>query len=321
MAEKEGALTIGEVAELLGVSSSAASGVLTYMEALDIVRRVRRGKTFYFLKGAFDERQIEEMLPVKRPKPKVHAPRRTKRESEPAPEQENPWESYIAYIRESADKFDGPSALGILGLTTKEQVEQPAPTPEPLEPAKEAGTASERLEKHGTVERLPKDMRPLTVSETRYLKDRHLKGMPGYEVLQRFNAFFAKTSNLERGYYGNIFYVSIGTNPWDKAYRVELESPIYRGIALPNLETRTWDGWKGFLEGIKKREPRYTKDQYDGIIDAFLKSGCELVEITVEGRTSTYLERILKRRIEERGLEDDVEASRVNEWVYLEKVK
>jgi hypothetical protein len=320
MAEKEVALTIGEVAEFLGVSSSAASGVLTYMEALDIVRRVRRGKTFYFLKGAFDERQIEEMLPVKRPKPKVRALRRTKRERESAPEPENPWESYIAYIRESVDKFDGPSALGILGLTTKEQVEQPAPTPEPLEPAKEAGTANERLEKHGTVERLPKDMRLLTGGETRYLKDRHLKGMPGYEVLQRFNAFFAKTSKLERGYYGNLFYVSIGTNPWDRTYKVELDSPIHLGLALPNLEARKWEGWKGFLESMEKREPRYTMDQYDGIIDAFLESGCELVEIAVEGRKPSYLERILKKRIEEKGLEDDIEASRVNEWVYLEKV-
>ena len=61
MAEKA-VLTSRDAAELPGVSSGSASDVLAYMEAMEVVQRVKRGRYFYFLKGAYDEERLSEML-------------------------------------------------------------------------------------------------------------------------------------------------------------------------------------------------------------------------------------------------------------------
>ena len=70
---------------------------------------------------------------------------------------------------------------------------------------------------------LPKDVRPLTVRETKYLKGRHLRGLDGYDGIARFMAFFSEASALEGREYGNVFYASTGTNPWQKVYKVTIE--------------------------------------------------------------------------------------------------
>ena len=41
---------------------------------------------------------------------------------------------------------------------------------------------------------LPKDVRPLTVRETKYLKGRHLRGLDGYDGIARFMTFFSEAS-------------------------------------------------------------------------------------------------------------------------------
>ena len=76
------------------------------------------------------------------------------------------------------------------------------------------------LETFGTVGDIPKDFRLLTLGQTRHLKEHHLKNLDGYEEIERFKVFFADASALERREYGNTFYVSIGTNPWNKVQRV-----------------------------------------------------------------------------------------------------
>ena len=67
------ALFILECAEFLGVSSSAAVGVLYFMEETGIVQRVKRGINFYFRKDTYDEERIETML--------LEAVKRNKREN------------------------------------------------------------------------------------------------------------------------------------------------------------------------------------------------------------------------------------------------
>jgi hypothetical protein len=57
-------------------------------------------------------------------------------------------------------------------------------------------------------------VRPLTVGQTRYLKGRHLRILDGYRGIARFSTFFAEAPALERGEYGNVFYASMGTDPW-----------------------------------------------------------------------------------------------------------
>ena len=91
------------------------------------------------------------------------------------------------------------------------------------ERAEEEISPSIRAELLGTVVGLPKDVRLLTVGETRHLKGRHLRGLDGYDGIARFTAFFSEASALERREYGNVFYTSTGTNPLQKVYKVTVE--------------------------------------------------------------------------------------------------
>ena len=68
----------------------------------------------------------------------------------------------------------------------------------------------------------------------------------------------------------------------------------------------------------KKREKKYHKGSiYDPMIDQFLESGHNLVEITVEDKKASYMVTQLSKRIEKREL--DVVASWAEDVVYLEK--
>ena len=67
------------------------------------------------------------------------------------------------------------------------------------------------------------NVRLLTVKQTRYLKSNHLKGLDGYDDIDRFTAFFVEASALERREYGNVFYASTGTNSWNKLHKVIVE--------------------------------------------------------------------------------------------------
>jgi len=68
----------------------------------------------------------------------------------------------------------------------------------------------------------------------------------------------------------------------------------------------------------EKRVKKYHKGSvYDPIIDQFLESGQELVEITVEDKRPSYVVTQLSRRIETREL--DIVASSGGDVVYLEK--
>jgi len=68
----------------------------------------------------------------------------------------------------------------------------------------------------------------------------------------------------------------------------------------------------------KKREGMFMKTSiYDPMIDQFIESGNDLVEITVEGRKAAYIRHQLQTRIEKRGL--DIIASSGGGFTYLEK--
>ncbi len=56
------AVTLGESAEVLGLSLSGALAVLDSMEAIGIVQRVRTRKSLYFLKDTYDDERIKAML-------------------------------------------------------------------------------------------------------------------------------------------------------------------------------------------------------------------------------------------------------------------
>ena len=68
----------------------------------------------------------------------------------------------------------------------------------------------------------------------------------------------------------------------------------------------------------KKREKKYHKGSiYDPIIDQFIESRHNLVEITVEDKKASYVVTQLSKRIETRKL--DIVASWAGDVVYLEK--
>lgn len=70
----------------------------------------------------------------------------------------------------------------------------------------------------------------------------------------------------------------------------------------------------------EKPSRNYRKgSKYDPIIDAFLESEHDLVEVEVEGKEANYLRTQLKKRIDARDLQDKIEVSVVSNVAYLEK--
>ena len=73
------------------------------------------------------------------------------------------------------------------------------------------------------------------------------------------------------------------------------------------------------MKQVTEKRPKSTqvRSKYDPMIDEFINSGQELVEITVEGKRPSYIVTQLKKRIDTRKL--DIEASRGGGFIYLEK--
>jgi hypothetical protein len=71
----------------------------------------------------------------------------------------------------------------------------------------------------------------------------------------------------------------------------------------------------------KKPSRKYRKgSKYDPILDAFLESDEDLVEVQVEDKDANYLRTQLKKRIDARDLGDQVDVSVANNRTYLEKI-
>ena len=73
------------------------------------------------------------------------------------------------------------------------------------------------------------------------------------------------------------------------------------------------------MKPVTKKRPKskHIKSIFDPLIDAFIKSGHQLVEIAVEDKKPGYMVTQLKQRIEKREL--DIEVSHGGGFVYLEK--
>ena len=321
LSESDRPRTAQEVAEFLGTADTTAHGLLQLMEVFGTVQKVvRRGKHYYFLKGTYSEEQISALLPTKKAKPK---PRRRSILRKPeSPSKENFLEKHISSLRAQASTFDGPSALAMLGLIKPEMIEEEIQTRArdvDLDVKKKFKTPIMN-EPFATVQYLPKDVRPLTLGQTKYLKEQ-LKNLEGYEEIKDLGTIFTKLSTTKYGRYGKVFYFSRGTNPWDYVHRVTIDPSISDLMVSPSIDVNRWSSWNDFQRGLKEPRIRYGKEQYDKILDQFLENDHKLVEITVENRKANYLNLMLNKRICERGLEEQVKASYVTDWVYLEKVE
>ncbi|KON30622.1 hypothetical protein AC482_03405 [miscellaneous Crenarchaeota group-15 archaeon DG-45] len=65
--------------------------------------------------------------------------------------------------------------------------------------------------------------RQLSRRDTLYLKEKHVRGLDRYHEIERFDYFFSEAQALQRGEYGDVFYVSMGPNPRKKVYKVTIE--------------------------------------------------------------------------------------------------
>ncbi len=82
-------------------------------------------------------------------------------------------------------------------------------------------------------------------------------------------------------------------------------------------------GLKYTLKPVEsKPRRRYRRgSKYDPIIDAFLESDKDIVEVEVKGKNPNYVRMQLNKRIEARGLRDKVKTSVINNVLYLERVR
>ena len=329
LSRRDRAASAKEVAEFLGVATSTAYGILQLMEVFGIVQKVKRGgRHYYLLKGVHDEEQISAMLPperVARIPHRKYAPRSMGHAKLPG--RESFLEEHLSDMRVRAISGEGPSALAIIGLTQQEMAgenilseELPREIEIDLEAEERKFETPIESEPFGTVKHLPKDVRRLTLGQTKYLKEQ-LKGLNGYEGTARFKTAFSKFSALENGRYGSTLYFSMGANPWDYVHKVAIDPSISDLMVLPTIDVNRWSSWRDFLMGLKETRIRDGKDQYDKMLDQFMESGHKLVEMTVEDRRASYVKYMLNKRIDERGLEEQIKASRVDEWIYLEKVE
>jgi len=330
MSESDKAVTAKDVAQFLEMSNSGASSVMQLMEVFKMVQKVKRGGTYYVLKDVYDDEQIEAMLPPKI----VHIPKRRRSSSRPSPPpaEDSFMDEYLSAVRSQPGSGDGLSALAMIGLSHREIAEEVTPTRElpeglgidnlddlDIDIEEKKFGAPIKKEAFATVKYLPKDVRLLNSGEARYLKEQ-LKALYGFEEIDGFRTVFAKFSALEYGRYGNELYFSMGTNQWDYVKKVTIDRSISDFIMLPSIERKRWSSWNQFLMGLKKTKENYGKEEYDKIIDQFMETGHDLVEMTVENRKANYVRNVLRKRISDRGLEKQVKASYVEEWVYLEKV-
>ncbi len=137
------------------------------------------------------------------------------------------------------------NAASSLGLTNFHVKESKAPESEFLryleenpEEKKENELISTNIEEFGSVIDLPKDVRLLSMGQTRYLKQQHLKGIEGYDKIENLSTIFVEASALKRGEYGNVFYATRGTNPWNKVHKVTVKRVELIMISKKELERK-----------------------------------------------------------------------------------
>jgi len=322
------AQTAKEIAEGLEMRTSAVYSTLQLMEVFGTVQKVKRRGHYYLLKGVYSDEQILAMLPPKKVKPEPRRRRSILRgpRSSKYPVRRSVLEEHLLVQRSQASSSGGLSALAMIGLPQQEMIEEQVLIEElPVYPKIELVFKKEKFETpiktelFGTVKYLPKDVRRLTRGQMKYLNEQ-LKWLDGYQSIRSFNTVFARSSALGKRKYGNILYFSFGTNSWDNIQKVTIDPSISDLIVLPIIELKRWSSWNHFLTGLKETRAKYGKEEYDKILDQFIENDHKLVEITVKNRNANYMSIILNKRIDERGLEERVKASRVKEWLYLEKV-
>jgi len=225
MRKRQEPLTAGEVAKILDVSHSTAYNVLLYMESIEVLQHVQKGRRkLYFLKDLND---VGTFISTKSPwEPGLHEKVKETLPPEPTMSERFGVEE-PGFTDYSESKSDMLPALAILGIVNDESLEPTTQRyderPTDLGKRKAETPLFIKVRRYGRVKALPKEARHLSWSDTVYLKDKYLKGLDGYRDVERFECFFSEMNALQRGEYGTVFYASMSTNPWEKAYMITVE--------------------------------------------------------------------------------------------------
>jgi len=316
------AYSVKDISEYLELKDSTTIGVLDIMGAFGIVEKRKNGVYYYYLKDTYSEEQIKAML-LDTPHGQMIKlkPIKTKRRARPIKtktKSKSFLENYLSDLEKRANSGNGLAALAILGLPQK-SVE-----PITMEPTREKEPELRRelvtLKAMGTVKDLPKNIRRLPKNETNYLK-KLLKHLGGYQIMNGLDTGYAKFSAIKAGRYGDEYYFSKGTNSWDNILNITVDPSLSNSFLLPTKENQRWSQWNKFQNGLLPKKPsRARNGLYDEIIEKFIESGHKLVEITVEDLGANYVRAVLRDKIKKRNLLDQIEVSRVDDWIYLEKV-
>lgn len=225
MRKRQEPITAGEVAKILDVSHSTAYNVLLYMESIEVLQHVQKGRRkLYFLK---ELNSAGTFISIQSPwQPDLHE--KVKETISPEPSMLETFEvEESGFSDYSESKSDMLPALAILEIVNEESSKPVTQRynyrPDGFGERKTETPLFIKVRRYGRVKALPKEARHLSWSDTVYLKDKYLKGLDGYSDVERFECFFSEMKALEKGEYGTIFYASMSTNPWEKAYMITVE--------------------------------------------------------------------------------------------------
>ena len=325
LSESGRAYTTQELGVALGLSKSHVYTTTQLMMGFNVLDRMKGGlgqiQYYYFLKDRYSVEEIADMVPQR--EVKVPRPRRIRRQFVPGKpgrprhktESELFMESYLGDIDKRAST-GGLRALALLGLPDIDSVRGTQETVklEKTEPVSDTGI---KMSATLTVKQLSKNMRRLPQTELNYLKN-VFKQYSWFPVIENLNTGYVKFKALKAGRYGDTFHFSKGSNPWDDVISLKVGSSISCDLLLPRVETQRWMGWNDF--NIPPKEPSSYRGLYEQMLNEFIDSGHHLVEITMDSRTAISTRQSLKHNIDKRGLQEQIEVTRVHDFVYLEKI-
>ncbi len=326
LSESGRAYTTQELAVELGLSKSHIYNTTQLMMGFNVLDRMKGGlgqiQYYYFLKDRYSVEEIAEMVPQRIVK--VPRPRRRRVQFVPGKpgrprhktESDLFMESYLGDIDKRAST-GGLRALALLGFPDIDSVRGTQETVklEKIEPVSDTGI---KMFATLTVKQLSKNMRRLSNTELNYLKN-VFKQYSWFPVIENLHTGYAKFKALKTGRYGDVFHFSKGSNSWDDVISLKVGSSISSDLLLPRVETQRWMGWNDF--NIPPKEPSYYRGLYEQMLNEFIDSGHHLVEITMETKTAISTRTNLKNHIDKRGLQEQIEVTRVQEFVYLEKLR
>ena len=324
--ETKKAYTNHQIAEELNYTNSNVYNSTVLMMAFNVIeRRKAAGRYYFFLKDKYSEEELAEMLPKPKPKPapkprKKKIKAKTKKATRPREltEHEQFMKDYLGDLEiKSASAPVGLGGLAILGLPDIDSVR---PKTDPIRNQKSDPVPVTGIKVSATlkVKELSKNMRRLPRPELNYLKN-IFKQYSWFPVIENLNTGYVKFKALKSGRYGDTFHFSKGSNPWDDLISVHAGSSISSSLLLPSHEKQRWSSWNSFNKPAKTIRP-YLTGVYDEMLNKFIDSGHHLVEITMKTRSAVSARISLKYHIDKRGLQEQIEVSRVRDFVYLEKL-